>query len=731
MAERLPFAQTEPGREVMVVGRVVKVVFANRETLFTVAVLDTEEGEITAVGPLGALAPGERLRLWGRFGHHPTYGRQIEVSRFRIEDPTTAAGIEAYLGSGLIPGLGPKTAARIVAKFGDKTLEVIREEPERLREIKGIGKKTQAKITRVVEEQREMEGLMVFLRGHGLSAGLAAKLFNRYGAAALARVREDPYLLARQVAGVGFAKADELALKLGLPETSPQRLAAGLRHVLSQAAEDGHLYLEYEDLAARTADMLAVDVGLVKLRLAELLSRRQLMAEDLNAGLDDFRPNYKAIYLPGLYWAERMVAHRVQALVRAAGPVGRRRAIELAAEAGRKMGVDLAEGQRRALVQCLTDKVTIITGGPGTGKTTLIRALVRLYQELDLSLALAAPTGRAARRLSEAAGWPASTIHRLLGYTPNAGFTHDAEHPLDFKAVVVDEASMIDIGLMANLLRALTDRTILVLVGDVDQLPPVGPGQVLADLIASERVGVVRLTEIFRQAAESRIVINAHRIRQGLMPHLEGGDDFYFIHQEDPHRAARMIVEMAARRIPERFGLDPFTEIQVLAPMRRGLTGVEGLNLELQQALNPGGEWLAGERFRVGDKVIQTRNNYDKMVFNGDVGWVAGKAKGGGVLVEMDGQLIPYQAHELDQLSLAYCLSVHKSQGSEYKAVILPLMREHWIMLGRNLVYTALTRARELAVMIGGPEMLKRAVGRSGQVRRLSLLDRRLKEGWD
>lgn len=732
MADHLPLdhgpGRSSPG-EISFSGRVDKVIYTNEDTLYTVAVLAADQGLTTIVGPLGRLVPGEELTVWGRSKNHPMYGEQIQVDRFRIEEPTTRDGIEAYLGSGLIKGLGPVTAKRLVAVFGEQTLEIIHQHPDRLLEVPKIGRKTRDKIVAAAAELKEVENLIVFLRGHDLPAHLAAKLKARYGQAALARVREDPYVLAREVSGIGFKRADELAIKIGLDHLSPQRMAAGLRHVLLSEAENGHLYVEYRPLIAAAAEVLEVDAEPVVRALAGLMERREVRVEDLNSDLDDFRPDHKAVYLPGLHAAETGVADHVSSLLAAGGGVAEKRATRMVDRVAGELGLSLARGQRRALVGCLVSPVTVITGGPGTGKTTIVRALVRLMDELEISCALAAPTGRAAQRMKEATGRGAATIHRLLAYNPRSGFGHHAGNRLGFGAVIVDEASMIDIGLMYRLTDALAENSRLVLVGDVDQLPPVGPGQALADMIESGRAAVFRLTDVFRQAAESTIITNAHLIRRGRPPILENRPDFYFIPQVDPLRAARTIVEAASRRMPDRFDLDPFTDIQVLSPMRRGSCGVESLNLELQQALNPSGDWLAGDRFRVGDKVIQTRNNYNKMVFNGDVGRVLGRGEGGAVTVELDGRPVIYQANELDELSLAYCLSIHKSQGSEYPAVIIPVLREHRIMLVRNLIYTGLTRARSLALIIGDPGLLEWAVGRSGRIRRRSLLDRRLREG--
>jgi len=711
-------------------GVVEKVIFANPESLFTVAELKTERGLVVAVGSLGRLHQGERLELTGSFGSHPVHGRRFQVSSMTVIPPQGEEGVKAFLGSGLIPGIGPATAGLIVASFGEQALEVIRESPERLLEIKGIGPKTLTRIKSGLEEKWELEGLALFLQSHGLPPSLTVRLFKRYGGQALAKVRQDPYLLAREVAGIGFRKADEVALKLGHGADSEERLAAGLIQILSEAAGQGHVYLPYRKLIDRTAGLLAVDRELVKARLAELVAQGRLGVEDMNQDLDRFQANQKAIYLPVLLRAEKQVAANLNQLLVEKRPLSQERIKADLSRVEKELELRLAPAQREALTRALAEKVLVITGGPGTGKTTLVRALVQLLQGRGLSLALAAPTGRAAKRLGQAAGREAMTIHRLLEYSPQEGFKRHRGNLLPLAAVIVDEVSMVDLRLMAALVQALDTRARLVLVGDADQLPAVGPGQVLGDLIDSGRLGVVRLSQVFRQAGGSGIVANAHLIRQGRpLPH-EDLDDFYFIQQEDPGKAGELIVRLAAERIPERFGLDPFTQVQVLAPMRRGTCGVEALNQRLREALNPLGRPLAGSGFRLGDKVIQTWNNYERMVFNGDLGRIVKELPSGEILVDLEGEPKVYGRGELDELAPAYCLSIHKSQGSEYPAVVVPILAEHTIMLRRNLIYTAVTRAKGLVVLVGSRRALERALAHGGQDRRRSLLARRLREGW-
>ena len=711
-------------------GRVKKVIFTNPQTFFTVVSLATENGPLVAVGPLGTLKPGEQIVVSGLFRHHAVHGRQLAVSHFEVELPHSLEGVKAYLGSGLIKGIGPALAERITAVFGAQTLDILHDSPERLKEINGIGAKKLASIKRSVRERREMEGLLVFLQAHGLPASLAVRLFGHYGAEALTRIRENPYLLARQVSGIGFIKADHLALKLGLSQDSRQRTTAGLLHPLTVAAEEGHVFLPYKELVSAAARLLDLDQTLIRARAAEMLTAGELVMEDLNEDLDRFQTDQKAIFLPELHRAEKRVAQGVRDILATANLLSRTRTQKIVSQVQERMRPTLTPAQGQAILASVTNKLTIITGGPGTGKTTLTRAIVQVFQVLNLSFSLAAPTGRAAKRLSEATGHPASTIHRLLEYAPASGFQRHAGRRLASQALVVDEASMIDIRLMAQLIQALNRDALLILVGDVDQLPAVGPGLVLGDLIESGRVAVVKLDEVFRQAAASRIISNAHLIRRGQRPDLSQADDFYFIQQEAPQKAADLIVELVTERIPRRFGLDPKRDIQVLAPMRRGSCGVETLNQDLQAALNPSGQRVAGDRFRLGDKVIQVRNNYEKLVFNGDLGFIDQKGAAGGLLVDFEGELKTYESHEMGELALAYCLSVHKAQGSEYQAVVLPLLTEHRIMLRRNLVYTALTRARRLIVLVGGRWILNQAVGDTRGGERRTLLARRLAEGW-
>jgi exodeoxyribonuclease V alpha subunit len=695
-------------------GTLGRVVYRDDESHFTVArlVVDGRVEPVTIVGELVGPTEGLPLRLRGRWVDDRKWGRQFKVETYHLRTPETLVGIERFLGSGLIPGIGPELAHRLVDKFGMDTLEVIDRSPGRLTEVAGIGASRAAKIAAAWADQRHVQDVMVFLRGHGVSAGFAARIVKKYGNDAIAKVRENPYRLAVEVWGIGFRTADAIAEKLGIARDAPARLEAGIVHVLGTNLEDGHLHVPEDELMRSTAELLGVSPDPLREALSRLDHGRLVIRESLG---------HRGMVV-ALVDAQRAEVEAAAGLADLARTPARPLAIDIDAAVRDfevKSGLELAAEQRRAVTAALIDKCVVITGGPGVGKTTIVRGIVHLALLCHRRVALAAPTGRAAKRLSESTGGEAMTLHRLLEYQPQTGaFARDRTTPLDADVVIVDETSMVDVPLLRGLVAALRPSAQLVLVGDVDQLPSVGPGSVLADVIASGAATVVRLTEIFRQAARSKIVISAHRINRGEMPDLAApGDgaesDFYFVGRDEPEAARATVVDLVADRIPARFGFDAIADVQVLTPMHRGELGTAALNAALQARLNPTSErdeLVRGDRaFRAGDKVMQLRNDYDRGVFNGDIGVIASvDARSATLRVDFDGaRHVDYERAELDQLVHAYAVSVHKSQGSEYPAVVLPLATQHYMMLQRSLLYTAVTRGRRLVVVVGS----RRAVG--------------------
>ncbi|MEM7050174.1 MAG: ATP-dependent RecD-like DNA helicase [Acidobacteriota bacterium] len=713
-------------------GTLERVVYSNPENAWSVVRLVGEDGEeSTAVGNLLGVQPGESLRLEGRWIEDPKFGRQFKVSSYLTLTPNTLTGLRKYLGSGLIPGIGKVMAKRLVDHFGLDTLDVIENHPERLGEVSGIGTTRRLKIRESWIEQRDIKDLMIFLQSHEVATHHAVKIYKAYGKDAMGIVRQDPYRLSAEVWGIGFRSADRIASALGLPADSPQRARAGLLHLLSEAADKGHVYRPQGQLLDAGIELLAIDEA----RLAEALEALRQAGEVV---VEERRDGELAVFLKILHFAESGLAERLRAVLEAeaGGPeIDVDRALDWFA-AGE--AIDLAPQQREAIRRGLTRKVLVITGGPGTGKTTLIRGIVRILAAKKRRILLAAPTGRAAKRLAEATGREARTIHRLLEFNPQSmSFDRGPENPLSTDLLIVDEASMLDTHLAYSLIKALPERARLVLVGDVDQLPSVGPGKVLADCIASGAVDVVRLTEIFRQAERSLIVVNAHRVNAGDMPILEtprpDADgrlaDFFFIERSDPQELINTLAHLVAQRIPKSFGFDPVEEVQVLTPMNRGPLGTENLNNALRQRLNPQGDEVsrAGRVFRVGDKVMQIRNNYDLDVFNGDLGRVqAIDEENRKVAITFDGRPVAHDFASLDELAPAYACSIHKSQGSEYPCVVLPISNQHYIMLQRNLLYTALTRAKKLAVLVGETRALGVAVRNGNLQDRFTRLAERL-----
>ncbi len=711
-------------------GTIERLVFKNEDSGFIIARFETLGHEhVTIVGELGDLIEGQPLRLRGQWVVDKKYGRQFKVTTYQPKSPETLLGIERFLGSGIIPGIGGELAKRLVKAFGMETLEVIDRKPERLTEVSGIGAQRATKISEAFAAQRHVQDVMVFLQGHGVSAAFAARIVKKYGNDSVNVVRANPYRLAHEVWGIGFRTADGIAEKLGIARDAPERLEAGLLHALETASEDGHMHLPDEELIKATADLLGVDGELVAARLGALEQRSHVIRESLG----DRGP---VTELPWAFEAEaeaaRLLAELVSTPLKASGLD-----VHAAIHAFEAVtGLALAPQQRRAVEAALVDKCVVITGGPGVGKTTIVKAIVHLVLLSKRKVALGAPTGRAAKRLGEATAHEAMTIHRLLEFQPHeGGFQKGPSNPLDVDMLVIDEASMLDAQLFRSALAALRAGAQLVLVGDVDQLPSVGAGSVLADTIASKAATVIRLTEIFRQAAASKIVLSAHKINSGEVPDLDsepgGTTDFYFIGRDDPEAARATIVELVGERIPSRFGFDAITQVQVLAPMHRGELGTAALNRALQDKLNPAKgetELTRGERtYRRGDKVMQLRNDYDRNVFNGDIGVIAGIDADSIVRVDFDGRVVVYERTDLDALTHAYAVSVHKSQGSEYPAVVIPIATQHFMMLQRSLLYTAVTRGKKLVVLVGSKRAVSLAVKNADARRRYTWFAERVR----
>ncbi|MEV7600452.1 ATP-dependent RecD-like DNA helicase [Kitasatospora sp. NPDC089797] len=725
-------------------GVLERITYANEETGYTVARVDTGRGAndlLTVVGALLGAQVGESLRLHGRWGSHPQYGRQFTVENYTTVLPATIQGIQRYLGSGLIKGIGPRFAERIVERFGVDTLEVIENEPGRLIEVPGLGPKRTGKIAAAWEEQKAIKEVMVFLQGVGVSTSLAVRIYKQYGDASIGVVRNEPYKLAADVWGIGFLTADRIAQAVGIPHDSPERVKAGLQYALSQSSDQGHCYLPEERLIADGVKLLQVDVGLVIDCLAELVAAEGVVRETVPGEAGE---PITAVYLVPFHRAEISLANQLLRLLRSdsdrlpwSADVDWPVALEWLA---RRTGAELAPEQEQSVRLALTEKVAVLTGGPGCGKSFTVKSIVLMALAKKAKVVLAAPTGRAAKRLAELTGAEASTVHRLLELKPGGDAAYDRDRPLDADLVVVDEASMLDLILANKLVKAVPPGAHLLFVGDVDQLPSVGAGEVLRDLLAQHGpIPSVRLTRIFRQAQQSGVVTNAHRINEGKPPLTEGLSDFFLFVEDDTERAAGLTVDVVARRIPQKFGFDPRRDVQVLAPMHRGPAGAGNLNTLLQAAVTPAREGLAerrfgGRTFRVGDKVTQIRNNYDKGrngVFNGTVGVVTALSVDDQRLtvVTDEDEEVSYDFDELDELAHAYAVTIHRSQGSEYPVVVIPVTMSAWTMLQRNLLYTAVTRARKLVVLVGSRKAIAQAVRAVSAGRRHAALDHRLATG--
>lgn len=689
-------------------GQLERITYHNEENHYIIARLKVrgQKNLVTIVGSLVSVSPGEMLNLKGSWDMHPKYGEQFRITSYETVVPATVKGIERYLGSGLIRGIGPVMAKRLVEKFGEETLDIIEKSSERLQEVEGIGTKRIGMIKTAWDEQKEIRNVMVFLQNHEVSSGYAAKIYKQYGREAIKVVQENPYRLASEIFGIGFITADKIAQKLGIPKDAQIRAEEGILYVLQKLADDGHVYYPETELIDEAIKILEIDAAVVRAALAAITLDKKVVIEK------------ERVYLTRFYVSETGTAEQLRSVLNIPK---NHSLLDQAAPydlVEKELRITLAEQQRAAVQAAVNSKVLVVTGGPGTGKTTIIRAIIRLYRKSGLNVLLAAPTGRAAKRMSEASGFEARTIHRLLEFSPTkAGFKKNADSPLEADLIVIDEASMIDTQLMYHFLKAVPARATLVLVGDIDQLPSVGAGNVLKDIIDSGTVPTITLNEIFRQSSRSLIVVNAHKINHGEFPYInadrETPQDFYYFQCEDPAEACTMIVDMCVKRIPDKFGFHPVNDIQVLSPMHRGIIGAANLNAELQKHLNKSTIEVirAGRCLKTGDKVMQIRNNYDKDVFNGDIGRISSiDLEEQSLLVNFDGRQVTYDFIELDEIVLAYAISVHKSQGSEYPVVILPVLTQHYMMLQRNLLYTAITRGKKLVVVIGTKKALAIAI---------------------
>jgi exodeoxyribonuclease V alpha subunit len=719
-------------------GQIERITYTNEVNGFTIAKVKVygRRDLVTVVGNLMSPMAGEIIKMKGEWANHPRYGEQFKIVHYKTQVPASVYGIEKYLGSSLIKGIGPIMAKRIVKVFGKQTLDVIEANIEKLVEVEGIGKKRIQMIKAAWEEQKEIREVMLFLQTHGVSSGYATKIFKQYGTESIEVVKKNPYRLATDIFGIGFVTADRIAEKLGFAKDSELRGEAGILYVLNQLADEGHVYYPYEPLIDKCQEVLQVDPEVIVKAFGAIALGDRIVIEDLNENIREFQQNNKAVYLAKFHFSESSIATRLRTLIKATKSIKKIDSEKAIQWVQQQLDITLALRQVEAVKCAAEDKVLVITGGPGTGKTTIINAVIKIFAKLGVDIMLAAPTGRAAKRMSEATGHEAKTIHRMLKYSlQKGGFQKNDEHPLECDLLIIDEASMIDTILMHHLLKAIPPTATFILVGDVNQLPSVGAGNVLKDIIRSGAVKVVELNEIFRQAQQSSIIVNAHKINQGMIPSPKPSgqelDDFYFIEQEDPEEVLRIILELARERIPKRFGFYRLDDIQVLTPMHRGSVGAGNLNVELQKALNPGEDAVTrgGRNFRVNDKIMQIRNNYDKEVFNGDIGritWI--DTENQEVRIAFDDREVVYDYPDLDEIVLAYAVSVHKSQGSEYPAVIIPILTQHYVLLQRNLIYTAVTRGKKLVVMVGTRRALAIGVKNDKTQKRYTYLRYRLQD---
>lgn len=717
-------------------GQIERITYFNEENGYTVAKvkIPNRNDLVTVVGSIIAPTPGEVIAMKGEWVTSPRYGAQFKVVHYTSLVPASVSGIEKYLGSGLIRGIGPVMAKRIVKHFGEETLAVIERNSKKLTEVEGIGDVRVQMIRNAWSAQKEIREVMIFLQSQGVSSGYATKIFKQYKEKSIEVVKANPYRLAADIYGIGFITADRIAERLGVAKNSEQRAEAGILYVLNQISEEGHVYYPREMLIKKCQEILGVEQEIIAQAFAPLAADGRIVIEDVRGSAGAEGVSAEAVYPARYYFAETGIANKLKSLISA--PLSKRaidapKAVEWVQQ---QLSIKLADRQQEAVSSAIDHKVMVITGGPGTGKTTIINAILKIFSRAGAHILLAAPTGRAAKRMSEVTRHEAKTIHRMLKYSVReGGFEKNETNPLDGDLIIIDEVSMIDTLLMHHLLRAIPVRATLILVGDVNQLPSVGAGNILKDIIDSRAVPVVELHEIFRQAQESLIVVNAHKINHGVMPVLktpgEKSGDFYFIQKENPEEVLKLMVELVTERIPKRFGLHPVDDIQVLTPMHRGVVGAENLNLVLQQTLNPREDGITrgGKNFRVNDKVMQVRNNYDKDVFNGDIGRIVRiDTEMQEVTIAFDGRTVVYDYPDLDEIIMAYAISVHKSQGSEYPAVVIPLLTQHYVLLQKNLIYTAVTRGKKLVVIIGTSKALAIGVKNNKTEQRYTNLRRRL-----
>ncbi|HKK83084.1 MAG TPA: ATP-dependent RecD-like DNA helicase, partial [Atribacterota bacterium] len=683
---------------VLIKGTIKRLVYHNEENGFVIARVDLQEPEkkeTTVVGKMAAISIGETYQFKGKWNLDSRYGWQFNFDDYQIILPTTLEGVRRYLGSGLIKGVGPATANRIVEQFGEKTLEVIEDYPEKLNQVEGIAQKRIELIKKSWQEQKEIKRVMLFLQSYKITTGYAVKIFKQYGSKAIEKLKENPYCLVDDIFGIGFKIADRIAQNLGIENDSPSRIRAGIKYCLNENAGQGHCFVYDDAIIKMTAELLGIAEEQVVRECTFLDNNKEIIIQD------------NQVWLPQYFYAEKEVSQKIADLIRFPQQLTQINIDLKIEQLEEKYKIKFATEQKKAIKEVLLHRVLILTGGPGTGKTTTTIGLIELFEDLGLKIVLAAPTGRAAKKLAEATRRTAKTIHRLLAYNPRErGFTKDEKNPIRADAIILDEVSMIDILLMNHLLKAVTENTFLILIGDIDQLPSVGPGNLLKDMIDSEVIPVIRLTHIFRQREKSLIVVNAHLVNQGKYPILKGKQerDFYFLKEEDPEKAAEKIIHLCTSRLPRSYHINPLRDIQILTPMYKGAVGADQLNQLMRNALNPDGKSLkyGHQQYKINDKVMQIRNNYDKEVFNGDIGNIKEiNLEEQVIKVLFYSRIIEYDFSELNELVLAYAITVHKSQGSEYPVVVIPMLTQHFLLLQRNLLYTAITRARKMVIIVG------------------------------